>query len=72
MTKPYGVGEHVKWRWRPNWARGKITERFIKRVTCKIKGKDITRNADDENPAYMVEQADGGRALKTHHQLHKE
>jgi hypothetical protein len=72
MTKSYAVGEHVKWRWGPNWARGKITERFTERVTRKIKDKEITRNANDENPAYMVQQTDGGRALKTHRPLHKE
>lgn len=72
MGERYAVGERVKWKWGAHWAHGKIAERFTERVTRRIKGKAITRNADQDNPAYLVEQADGERALKTHRQLHKE
>jgi hypothetical protein len=33
-------------------------------VTRKIKGAEITRNGDHDNPAYLVEQDDGNEVLK--------
>lgn len=38
-------------------------------VTRTIKGSEITRNADDANPAYLVRQEDGDRVLKSHSEL---
>jgi len=46
-----------------------VSESFTKKVTRQIEGKEITRDADDENPAYLVEQDDGSRALKSHSEL---
>jgi hypothetical protein len=52
-----GVGEGV--------VRGVFTER----VTRQIKGKSITRDASAANPAYLMEQEDGDRVLKSDSEL---
>ena len=62
-------GAGVSWKWGGGTASGKVAESFTSRVTRQIEGKEITRNADDDNPAYLVEQEDGSRALKSHSEL---
>lgn len=71
MTKPYAVGATVKWSWGQGEASGKVAQSFTKRVQRTIKGAKITRRATPENPAYLVEQSDGARALKSHSELAK-
>lgn len=46
-------------------------ESFTEEVTRTIKGKEIKRKASKDEPAYLVEQEDGGRALKSHSELRK-
>jgi hypothetical protein len=64
-------GTEVEWKWGTGTATGKVAESFTDRVTRKIAGKEITRDADADNPAYLVEQEDGSRALKSHSELTK-
>ena len=49
--------------------RGKVAERFERRVQRTIKGEKIVRNGTKDNPAYLVEQEDGGRVLKLESEL---
>lgn len=62
-------GTKVKWKWGKGEAEGKIKEVYTEKVTIKIKGKEITRNASAEEPAYLVEQEDGDQALKSESEL---
>lgn len=62
-------GEKVEWRWGANTATGKVAERFEKDVTRTIKGTRVTRKASPDAPAYLVEQADGDKALKSESEL---
>lgn len=71
MTKSYPVGAAVTWSWGQGEAKGKIADVFKTRVQRTIKGSKVTRRATEANPAYLVEQADGGRALKSHSELDK-
>ena len=64
-------GDEVEWKWGKGKAEGEVAEVFTKKVTRKIKGKEITRNADAENPAYTVKQENGGEALKSQSELKK-
>jgi hypothetical protein len=64
-------GDKVSWKFGGNEAKGKVVQRFTEKVTKKIKGKKITRNATKENPAYLVKTKDGKRALKSGKQLKK-
>lgn len=71
MSNAYSVGSAVTWSWGSGTAKGKVTSVFTKRVQRTIKGSKITRNATEKNPAYLVEQSDGGKALKSHSELEK-
>lgn len=71
MTKSYRVGTKVRWKWGGGSATGKVQESFTRRVQRTIDGSEITRNADDDNPAYLIEQDDGDRVLKSHSELEK-
>lgn len=64
MANHFRQGAKVSWHWGANTAHGKVAERFERRVQRTIKGEKIVRVGTKENPAYLVEQEDGGRALK--------
>ena len=64
MTKSFRKGQKVSWTWGEGTAHGMVAERFERRVSRTIKDKRIVRAGTPENPAYLVEQADGGRVLK--------
>ncbi|PZX18892.1 Protein of unknown function (DUF2945) [Palleronia aestuarii] len=65
----YQIGEKVEWNWGNGTGSGKITERFTEKVTRTIKGSEITRDASDDEPAYMIEQDDGDCVLKSASEL---
>ncbi|MFD1333645.1 DUF2945 domain-containing protein [Methylopila musalis] len=69
MTKAYAVGAKVAWSWGQGEAAGKVAEVFRKRVQRTIKGARIVRRASEKNPAYLIEQSDGAKALKSHSEL---
>lgn len=68
MSK-FSEGDKVEWSWGSGTGTGKVVERFSKDVTREIKGTEVKRKATDECPAYMIEQEDGGRVLKSHGEL---
>lgn len=67
----YDKGTKVEWNWGNGTGTGKITERFTDDVTRTIKGNDVTRKASPHEPAYMIEQDDGNRVLKSHSEVSK-
>lgn len=62
-------GSKVTWQWGGNTAEGKIIERFTKKVTRTIKGTEVTREASQKEPAFMIEQEDGDKVLKSKSEL---
>ena len=71
MAKGYETGTKVSWEWGSGSAEGEITERFTEEVTRTIKGNEVTRKASSDEPAYMIEQEDGDRVLKSHSEVSK-
>ncbi len=67
----YSTGDTVSWTWGSGTATGTITEAFTDTVTRTIKGTEVTRNASDEEPAYLIEQEDGDRVLKSASEIQK-
>ncbi|RVT87349.1 DUF2945 domain-containing protein [Rhodobacteraceae bacterium CCMM004] len=65
----YKIGENVEWNWGNGTGEGKIQERFTEKVTRTIDGTEVTRNATEDDPAYMIEQEDGSRVLKSASEL---
>jgi hypothetical protein len=70
MTK-YRKGTNVEWSWGKGTGSGKVAESFTEDVERKIEGSVIKRKASPEEPAYLVEQEDGGHVLKSHSELRK-
>ncbi|MCR9160619.1 MAG: DUF2945 domain-containing protein [Nannocystaceae bacterium] len=71
MSTTYAEGTKVKWNWGNGTGTGTVKDSFTQKVTRTIDGTEVTRNADEDNPAYMVEQEDGDRVLKSHSELEK-
>jgi hypothetical protein len=65
MSHDIHIGDEVSWSWGNGTGRGTVTERFTSKVTRTIDGSEITRNASDDEPAYLIEQDDGARVLKS-------
>ena len=64
MANDFRKGQTVYWRWGANQAEGKVAERFDRRVQRTIKGTKVVKVGTADNPAYLVEQEDGGKVLK--------
>jgi len=64
-----GVGDTVEWNWGNGTGEGKVTERFTEKVTRTIDGTEVTRNATADEPAFLIEQDDGDRVLKSSTEL---
>ena len=62
-------GSKVSWQWGANTAHGKIVERFTTRVTRTLKGTEVSREASRKEPAYLIEQDDGDKVLKSRSEL---
>ncbi len=71
MARKYGIGTKVEWKWGNGKATGKVEEVFTEKVTRTIKGKVITRDASEDEPAYLLSKEDGDRVVKSHSELGK-
>lgn len=71
MSSAYAVNTKVEWTWGNGTGKGKVREVYKEKVTRTIKGSDVTRNADEDDPAYLIEQEDGDKVLKSHSELSK-
>ena len=70
MAGHFSTGDKVRWTWGAHTAQGEVAERFERRVQRTIKGERIVRNGSSAEPAYLVTQHNGGRALKSQSELH--
>lgn len=70
MTK-FRKGQHVAWSWGNGEGTGQVKDHFKEKVTRTIDGAEVTRNASEDNPAYLIEQEDGGTVLKSESELKK-
>ena len=52
MSARYGKGRRVAWKWGSGTGTGRVDDVFNERVTRTIRGKEITRNASADEPAY--------------------
>lgn len=71
MSFDIHIGDKVSWNWGNGTGTGKVTERFTSKVTRTISGTEVTRNATDDDPAYLIEQDDGDQVLKSGSELAK-
>ena len=59
------TGDTVQWDWGNGTATGKVTQIYTQKITKTIKGTDVTRDADDQEPAFLIDQDDGDQVLKS-------
>ncbi len=66
MSNPdsFQSGQYVEWNWGNGTGCGQIKECFEGKVTRTLKGAEVTRDGDEDNPAYLIEQDDGDEVLK--------
>ena len=71
MAESFQAGSHVRWRWGGGGGGGAVRKSFTKRIVRTIKGAKIGVEGSDENPAYLIEQPDGDKVLKSHSELER-
>ncbi len=69
MSYDIHIGDKVEWNWGSGTGTGKVTERFTSKVTRTLKGSEVTRDASEDEPAYLIEQDDGDEVLKSASEL---
>lgn len=67
----YQTGTKVEWDWGNGTGTGKIVKKYTQKITLKLQGSEVTRNASDDEPAYKIEQDDGSEVLKSGSELRK-
>ncbi|KWT78114.1 hypothetical protein BS628_13355 [Agrobacterium radiobacter] len=65
----YRKGTKVRWNWGSGTGEGKIVETFTDDVERTIAGSRIKRKASRQEPAYLIEQEDGAKVLKSRSEL---
>ena len=68
-SNSFRTGQYVEWDWGDGKGQGRIAERYERDVTRTLKGSEITRHGDADNPAYLVRQDDGDEVLKLSSEL---
>jgi len=64
-------GTKVSWKWGRSTAEGTVSAVHKDKVTRKIKGTKVTRNASKDEPAYEISQEGGGKVLKSDSEVRK-
>jgi hypothetical protein len=67
----YQTGTKVEWDWGNGTGTGKIVKKYTQKITLKLQGSEVTRKANDDEPAYKIEQDDGSEVLKSGSELRK-
>jgi hypothetical protein len=68
-TDKHQIGTPVKWKWGNGWGHGEVHETYTSKVSRTIAGTEVTRNASEEEPAYLIVQEDGNEVLKAHSEI---
>jgi DUF2945 family protein len=67
----YNEGTCVEWDWGNGTGTGKVVKVYTQKITLKISGTEVTRNASEDEPAYKIEQDDGDEVLKSASEVRK-
>ena len=71
MAQKYSKGDKVEWKWGNGKGKGEVKEVFTREVERTLQGSKVKRDADNDNPAYLIKQDDGDEVLKSHSELSK-
>lgn len=62
-------GDIVHWNWAKAEADGTIKQKFDGPIQKTIKGSKVKRRASKDNPAFLIEQENGNKVLKSGSEL---
>ena len=65
----FNKGTKVQWKWGSGTAEGVIEKVYTQKISRQLKGIEVTRDASDECPAYLIKQSDGDEVLKSHTEI---
>jgi hypothetical protein len=65
------VGDNVAWQWGNGLAEGQVKEVRHERTVILSKGKHITRNGTQDDPAIIIQHKSGNEVLKLAHEVQK-
>ncbi len=65
----FSEGDKVEWNWGNGTGTGTVRKVYTGRITIDAQGTEVTRDADEDNPAYRIEQEDGDTVLKSESEL---
>ena len=68
-TISYTIDQKVTWKWGSGTASGTVKKVYTSKITKIIKESEVTRDATQDDPAYLILQADGDEVLKSHSEL---
>ncbi|MDC0886266.1 DUF2945 domain-containing protein [Altererythrobacter sp.] len=63
-SNSFQTNQYVKWNWGNGEGKGQIEDRFEREVTRTLQGTEVTKEGDEDNPAYLIKQDDGDKVLK--------
>ena len=63
-SNSFQTKQECLWNWGKGTGKGQITERFEREVTRTLQGTEVTKDGDEDNPAYLIKQEDGDEVLK--------
>ena len=64
-------GDKVEWNWGNGTGTGTVKKRYTQKRTVKIDGNEVTRDASDDEPSFLIEQDDGAEVFKSVTELSK-
>lgn len=71
-SSSFQTGQYVKWNWGDGEGKGQIKDRFEREVKRTLQDSEVTKDGDEDNPAYLIKQEDGDEVLKRGSELSAE
>lgn len=63
-SSSFQTNQYVEWNWGNGTGCGQIKERFEREVTRTQQGTAVTKDGDEDDPAYFIKQNGGAEVLK--------
>ncbi len=63
-SNSFQTDQYVEWDWGNGKGKGQIKEGFEREVTRTFQGSEVTKDGDEDSPAYLIKQEHGDEVLK--------
>ena len=65
------TGDQVGWQWGNGLATGTVESVHAERTEIESKGKKITRNGTEDDPAIIIRADNGSKVIKLSHEIQR-